>query len=350
MRLTRTLYMCLLLASVGFADQVTLKNGDRLSGSILKDDGKELTMKSEFAGMVTIPWEAVTAVTAPGPLHIGLKDGKTMAGAVSTQPDTGKLEIVPKEGPPVIASRDSVAFIRSPEEQAAYERFHNPRLTDLWNGFFDVGYATSQGNSKTSSFTLGGNANRITSHDKIALRYTSLLSSSNSSGKNLTTANAKRGGVSYDRNFNPRWFVFGSLDLEADEFQSLDLRVVPAGGIGAHVINNEKTVLDLQLGVDADREYFFNSVKRTSGEALFGQELSQKFSSRTSLHEKLIINANLTDTGSYRINFDLSAVTAINKWLSWQLSASDRYLSNPVPGRKTNDVILTTGLRITFAR
>ena len=42
--------------------------------------------------------------------------------------------------------------------------------------------------------------------------------------------------------------------------------------------------------------------------------------------------------------------TKIWKWLSWNVSLSDRYLSNPAPGRKTNDVLYTTGLGITFAR
>ncbi|HTF43854.1 MAG TPA: hypothetical protein VK641_08155, partial [Terriglobales bacterium] len=41
-----------------FADQVTLKNGDRFSGSIEKSDGKTLVMKTEFAGEVTIQFSA----------------------------------------------------------------------------------------------------------------------------------------------------------------------------------------------------------------------------------------------------------------------------------------------------
>lgn len=36
------------------ADQITLKNGDRLSGKIVSGDGKTLLLKSEFAGDVTI--------------------------------------------------------------------------------------------------------------------------------------------------------------------------------------------------------------------------------------------------------------------------------------------------------
>src|SRR5439155_17507479 len=191
------------------------------------------------------------------------------------------------------------------EEQSTYERFHHPRLIDLWAGFLDLGYATSQGNAKTSNFTFSGNASRTTSNDKIAMHYTSLFSRSNASGKNLTTANAKRGGIAYDRNFNPRWFVFGSADLESDEFQSLDLRFVPAGGIGSHLIKSDGTVLDLQIGADADRESFSNGLHRTSGEALLGQEISHKLSKAIFLSEKLGVFSSVTDGGNYRVNFDV---------------------------------------------
>jgi len=349
MRLSSSLYLCLVTAHALLADQVTLKNGDRLSGAILKNDGTKLTMKSELAGDVTIAWAAITAVSAPGPLHVGLKDGKTVVGAVSTQPG-GTLEIATKDAGVVTAAKDSIAFMRTNEEQAAYERFHHPRLIDLWAGFLDLGYATSQGNAKTSNFTFSGNASRTTSNDKIAMHYTSLFSRSNASGKNLTTANAKRGGIAYDRNFSSRWFAFGSADLESDEFQSLDLRFAPAGGIGGHLVKNEKTALNLQAGFDLDRELFSTGLHRTSGEVLLSQELSQKIAKSTSLHEKLGFFSSITDGGNYRINFDTSSVTAIKKWLGWQFTVSDRFLSNPVSGRKKNDVILTTGLRVTFAK
>jgi hypothetical protein len=59
---------------------------------------------------------------------------------------------------------------------------------------------------------------------------------------------------------------------------------------------------------------------------------------------------NLSDTGTYRVNGDLGLSTKIAKWLTWNLALSDRYLSNPAPGRKTNDFLYTTGLGITFAR
>jgi hypothetical protein len=59
---------------------------------------------------------------------------------------------------------------------------------------------------------------------------------------------------------------------------------------------------------------------------------------------------NLSDTGNYRVNFDLAIVTKIRRWISWNVAVGDSYLSNPVPGRKTNDWLYTTGLGVTFGK
>ena len=166
----------------------------------------------------------------------------------------------------------------------------------------------------------------------------------------MRPANAKRGGILYNRNLNPNWFVFASVDLDTDQFQSLDIRFVPAAGLGGHVIKTDATILDLSLGASVNREVFSTGLKRTSGEVLIGQEFTKKFSKATSLQEKLVIYPGVTEVGEYRVNFDTSFATILRRWLSWQVTVSDRLLSNPVAGRKKNDILLTTGLRISFAR
>src|SRR5260370_33241622 len=128
------------LVNAAFADQVTMKNGDRLSGGIVKYDGKNLVFRSELAGPVTIPWDAVTAIDSSAPLNVGLKDGQVIVGAVSTK--DGKLEVTTKETGAVTASRKSIQYIRSKDEQAAYEtetgRVLKSTLMDLWAAFLDL--------------------------------------------------------------------------------------------------------------------------------------------------------------------------------------------------------------------
>jgi len=65
-----------------------------------------------------------------------------------------------------------------------------------------------------------------------------------------------------------------------------------------------------------------------------------------SLKEQLFIFPNLSRGGEYRINFDSSVVAAVTKRIGWQITVSDRYLSNPSGPFKKNDLLLTTGLRI----
>ena len=59
---------------------------------------------------------------------------------------------------------------------------------------------------------------------------------------------------------------------------------------------------------------------------------------------------NLSDGGEYRVAFDTSIIGALTKRLSWQATLSEPYQSNPPLGTKTNDLLLTTGLRFTFGQ
>lgn len=349
----RCILAVLFLTSVVWADQITLNNGDRITGSILRSDTKTLVVKTDKAGEVTVQWDSITAISAPGPLHVGLTDGQTIVGAVETV--GGRYSIATQTAGVVTAAKDAVQFIRNNDEQtriqAELDRLRNPRLVDLWTGFLDLGFAASRGNANTQTLTLNTNATRSTTRDKIAVYYTSIFSSSDfSSGNSRTTANSKRGGVAYNLNLNKKAFVFGSVDLESDQFQSLDLRFVPAGGGGYHAIATTPTQLDLRFGVAGNREFFSTGLNRNSAEILLGENLLHKFNETTSLEQKFTYFANVTNSGAYRLNFDISAVTAIRKWFSWQVTVSDRFLSNPIAGRKQNDVLYSTGVRITFAK
>lgn len=350
--LLRIILLSVCVTACAFGDQIILKNGDRLSGSIVKSDNKTLTLKSEFAGTVEIQWDAITQVTADSPIFVNLSDGQTVAGTVTTT--DARLSIITKDTGVVVADKSKVTGIRNAAEQKAHEaqmeRYRNPRLVDLWAGFVDLGFAQSTGNSITSTITSSANAARITKRDKINTYFTSIYSQNNLAGKASLTANSMRGGIGYSLNVSPKMFAYGSTDLEFDEFQKLDLRFVPAGGFGYHARKTEHTVLDLMGGGSLNREFFSTGLSRTSGEATFGDELSHKiFGGTTTVRQKLAIYPNLTRRGEYRINFDLSQATVLRKWLAWQVSFSNRWISNPLPGRKTNDLIITTGFRITFA-
>lgn len=331
-----------------WSDQITMKNGDRFTGVVVKLDGKNLVFKSDYAGSISVPWDAVAAISSTEPLSITLQDGQRVVGQVATSEN--KFVIQTRDTGTVTAARESVQMVRSQAEQAEADRYLNPRITDLWTGFLDFGYSAARGNSSTNNLNVSATATRATTRDKIEADFTSLYASNGTTGTSVVTANAIRGGVAYSLNLSPRTFAFGSLDLEYDQFQDLDLRFAPAGGFGYHVAKTKTALFDVFGGGSLNREFFSNGLDRTSGEILAGEELTYKLSAITSLHERLSLYPNVSRLGEYRSNFDLSAATTLRKWLAWQVTASDRLLSDPLPGRKRNDFIFTTGLRVTFAK
>ncbi|MFB3922922.1 MAG: YdiY family protein [Terriglobia bacterium] len=335
-----------------YADQVVMKNGDRLTGTVVDSDGKTLTLKSAFAGEVKIQWDAVQEVNSDGPVYVSAKDGGTLVGKVTTA--EGRFVVQTADSGPVTVAKDAVTSVRSKEKQAAYdaeiERLRHPRLLDSWGGVVDTGLAVASGNTETLTYNLSAKAARITARDRISVYGLSLYSRNSTTGKAITTASMVSGGTRYDFNISDKYFAFGQLDLLHDRFQELDLRVAPAGGIGIHAIKTPNTILDLNAGGGLNKEFFTSGLSRTSGEILLGEALSRKLSKTTTLNESFQFFPNLTDTGEFRSVFNLGLVTQLTKVLSWQVTFTNLYLSNPPEGVKTTDVVMTTGLRFTFGK
>jgi putative salt-induced outer membrane protein YdiY len=336
-----------------FADQVVLKNGDRLTGTITKSDDKTLLIKTEFAGDVTVQWPAVQEVTSTQPLHVALSNGKTVVGPVTTT--DGTLAVVTPASGTVNVSKADVTALRSDAEQVDYEKSLHPGLLQGWKGGANVGFAFTAGNSQTSNLALAFTADRKTTHDDISLYANSVYSTNNAPGATpTTTANAIQAGARYARNLNPRLFAYGAADFQTDALQQLNLRSVLGGGLGFHAIKSDTTTLDFLAGPNYTHESYV-TVTNSFLAFTVGEELSHKFGASTIVTEKAYYYPDLSQNlGQYRTAFNLGSVTKISKWLGWQNAFSDIYVTNPpiqpagTPALKKNDIVLTTGLNVTF--
>jgi putative salt-induced outer membrane protein YdiY len=335
-----------------WADQIVMKNGDRVTGSIVVKDAKTLTIKTEHFGVVTLPWDQVSSVTAEKPLTVVLSGGQTVQGSLTTAGE--KLEVASGGTKQTVAPTE-IAAIRDEEQQRAYLRMLNPGWGDLWAISANIGLAGTSGNAKTATFTTPVKATRITNNDKTTAYFNFIRASASVDGVSAATAQAVRGGWAYNRNLRPKLFATGFNDYEYDRFQNLDLRVVLGGGLGYIAWKGENGRLDLVGGGAWNRETFDpirpqQKFTRNSAEAYWGNDFNFKMSSRITFFESYRMFNNLSNTGEFRQNADAGITTALTKWLTWNAAVSDRYLSNPVPGRKKNDFLYTMGLGIVIAR
>jgi putative salt-induced outer membrane protein YdiY len=336
-----------LVLCAAWADQLVMKNGDRVSGNIIKQDGKTITIKTDNFGIVTAPWDQVASLQSDQQVNVVLKDGKALLGTLATS--DGKVEIATKDTKLEVTAGE-VTSIRNADEEKAYERLLKPGWLQLWSGSGSLGWVGTNGNAKTLTFTVAANAARVTSTDKTSVYFNLIKASALVNGTTASTAQAVRGGIAYNHNVSPRLFVNTFNDYEYDRFQNLDLRFVIGGGFGFHAVKGERASLDIVGGTDFNHSSFSAPLTTSSAEAFWGDEYALKLTGSSSLIQSFRMFNNLSEAGAYRVNGDVSVSTKLKRWLTWNLALSNRYLSNPVPGRKTNDWLYTTGLGMTFGR
>jgi len=371
MRRTLFIVVVMLLAGRGMrADQVVLKNGDRLTGKIVSGDGKTLLLKSEFAGDVTIQWDAITNIESSDNINITLKDGTRLTGKVTTQNGKFVVASAPAAATAPVAAKEAIVAVRNDAEQHSFdvqtERTAHPKFQYFWSGTLDTGLALTRGNSETANFTLAAKAIRETPRDKLTVYGDYIFANNNSVPPTVTTANALDAGLRGDLNFRQHLFVFAFADFQTNQLQHLDLRSVFGGGFGYHLIKTANTTFDLFGGISYDRDSFgaYNLTNPTpppvlllvpssvqnSAEAVLGEEFDAKLSKRSALTERFSFYPNFSHTGDFRFQLDSTLSTQISKWLSWHTTLSDRYISYPPAGLKANDLLLSTGLRVIWGK
>ncbi len=336
--------LCLLGSNiVCSAEQVTLKNGDRLTGAIVSMDGKKLVVHTSYAGDVPIDWAEVSQFSSDKPLVITRTDKQVLSGTVATEGQD--VMITTAQGQQKLTLAD-VSAMRSPTDQAAYEKSLHPGMLEGWTGGGSFGFALARGNSETTNLALGFDATRKTAKDAWVVDAASVYSTDEKAS--TTSANSFQGLIRYDHNLTKRLFAYGAFAGGYDELQNLNYRITPNGGLGFHAIASDRTTLDLLGGFGYTRESYTTGLTNNLFTATLGDEFAYKLFKSTSLVQNLYYLPALNNTSIYHITGNFGVATKINGWLTSNLNFNDRYNSAPVLGNKNNDVLFTAGLGFTF--
>ncbi len=353
MQIIRTLLV--LLGAIGAvrADVVLFANGDRVSGQVISADAKTVVIKTPYAGELKIDRSAVSEVRVEAPMYVTLAEGAVIVSKVETAEKNVRL--VQPDGLVKTVAPAEITALRTEAAQKAFEReeerWKHPRFNDFWRGSMTFAIASTSGNARTTTLSTAANAVREAGKNVLALNFSQIYATQSTTEPFGATANRISGSIRADRRANGRLFLYGVNSYDYDRFLSLDLRSVFGGGLGYKAWAGRRGSLELSGGANWNREKFSREegpLIRNSGEAAAGQELTLQLLSRLKLFERAGFFPNLTNRGEYRFNFDANAAVPVMKWLEWTVGVNDRYLSNPLPGKKKNDVAITMGVRVSF--
>jgi putative salt-induced outer membrane protein YdiY len=353
------------LNAVAFGDEIRVKNGDRITGKVAKVTSNSIMIGTEYAGNISVSLASIEGISSDVVFHFELKGGSVASGKITGIPNGSNAVTIENadEGEKQIGIAE-ISAVRSSREQEEYIRHTAPKWTDLWNGNMNLGYTLTTGNTKTRTLAAGANLARETPKDKATMYANYARSTSVSNLIGATKTDVVRGGWRYQYNIPKGFYVFAFTDFEHNNGQFLDLRIAPGTGFGYYIIKNRFVELETFGGASMSYEDFFcksgdltngnercafaNKIIRNSAEGLIGESLVLKLNDKIYFNKRLQIFSNISQGGEYRGTLDSSLNVKLMKWLTWNITASDRYISNPPTGSKNNDLLLTTGFGFTF--
>jgi putative salt-induced outer membrane protein YdiY len=357
--LTRLLLpaLSLFFATSIFASEITLKNGDRVSGKIVEESDAAVVLETDYAGTIKISRTHIkeiadeTAVAVRSSEKEIVTDSASGPSASEAKNESATLEkaktslaAAPKNAAPAPAA---IAPPKAPKRLFGGKYLG---IMEGWEGNANVGFSYNSGNSTNTTMATGLRAVKSGGRDNLTIYARSLWNSNHGTGRMVTTQNAFWGGARYDRDINDRMFSFISYDFERDRPQKLSFRSVAGGGIGRHWIKGEDTQMDVLLGGAWNRTWKTNGENTDTPEMINGVTLKHKFHERMKVQNTFTFYQNITDMSEYRFIFDTTLSTDVTKRVGVFFTVGNRYNNDPFGSSKKNDFLFTTGMKWNFGK
>lgn len=211
------------------ADELLLKNGDRLTGEVIARSGDKLEFKTEFAGIIQINWGAIETVRTTEPMTLTLEDDRIIHSHLVSNRPNDKLLVTEQ------ATDRELLF--DPNQLTSI----NPEPWTLGNGYkfsgrINIAAKYESGNDDTDE--IDADAEALYRRKQHRLRALITYEKDNKDGQ--STKNKWRLRSNYD--YFPsrpwewgirvhKWYYGATAVAEKDQFADLTLRA----GVGPHI-------------------------------------------------------------------------------------------------------------------
>ncbi|GAB4464048.1 MAG: hypothetical protein OHK0029_33550 [Armatimonadaceae bacterium] len=316
-----------LLAPCARADELVLKNGDRLTGTVDSLAAGKLVFKTAKAGTVTVSLREIRSLTTEKPFKLMLQDRTTVTSRLVAA-DNGLVTLT-VEGEARTLPLTQIAVI-------------NPGKF-RWIGGVSAGLTLLSNLINTQTFNVSAEASRKTPTTETSFDAAYLLSRQ----EDVTTENAAFLNGDYLFGKGNRRFGFVNGALRTDRIQRLNLRVILGTGIGYEWLQGGNKDFRTDIGLSYRGEDFEEAAFRNRVAANVGYNFRWKLRPGTTFTHELNFLPTLTDLGDNYLLAQFSLDQALLEQLYFNARVILDRTSRPGPNaaRETSKVILGIGVR-----
>tara|TARA_R110002110_G_scaffold406421_1_gene626479 strand:+ start:316011 stop:317036 length:1026 start_codon:yes stop_codon:yes gene_type:complete len=310
-------------------DIVSLYNGDRITGEIKSLAGGILTLSTDSIGTLKIEWQEVAHLESRFHYSLRLSDGSRHFGTLETSSRPGELLLQTDAGQQSLSGLQVVEL--QPVEDSILDRL------DI---YLSAGYSYTKASSVAQT-TLNTSIAYEDENTRTSFTGRSTLTQTDEENTNSNRLDLSR-RVWTDRSQLYRSFF---ASYETNDELALDYRVAAGAGLGRYFIDNNRSTLTGDTGLQVITENTVDGGEDQNIEWYIAGTFSAWRYNTPELQTDLNLNLypNLTDRGRLRADSDLRIRWEIVSDLFWDITAFGSY-DNQADSDKQYDYGITTGL------
>lgn len=326
------------------ADVVTLSDGSRLVGTVERLGGGKVVLVTKYAGTLEIDAAQVTAIETEQRVNVDMTSGDRLVGKIEWS-NAVEHPVVQTELGGIPITTDKIAAIwpeggKSPEvlaveEQLAKAQKEFEAAQAKWTAIFEASLFDTEGNSEVFRFHGRAEADRKSPKDLLKFYVSGDYSEEN----DKRSTSEVKGGAYYEYLFTERWFGYGSMELEYDEFENLELRTSVNVGAGYYWLKKEHHELKSRAGLGYIHENYMDGSTTSSAQAELGLDYRLDITPWLRFTSSDTWYPTFQSLRDYRLVSDNAFLIPLNGSDAWKLKlgALYEYDSTPQPGFKALD-------------
>jgi putative salt-induced outer membrane protein YdiY len=311
-------------------DEVKLKNGDRLTGTVTSLAGGKLVINTLSEGTVTVDWTQVASVKTSGKIAVKMATGEIVEGKLVEAPE-GRIKV---------ATEGAAAPVEI--EFAKVSKFNEPPTQ--WHGSLNLSAKVTDGNTHNQSFLFAAEATRATENDLFMLRAIFLYGKKNGV---LDERNAY-GLAKYNYEFYKGLYGYLSAEFLSDRFKDLNLNTTVSAGVGYEVFKKDWIDLTTEVGI----AYMNNDFVVAEDEGHIGGRAAARLRVALPLNfefrDNLTVYPNFEHSQDWQARNEATLGTALGGGWSLLGGVITQFDNKPSPGFRKYDDTYFLGLGYTF--
>jgi len=318
----------------GRTDVVTLANGDRITGEVVRLERGRLEFKTDDAGTLRLEWDKLTSVLTGRVVEVGLADGTRYLGSL-VQAAPRAIAISTMSGA-VPLQMQEVTWI-TPIGQSFWRKL---------DGSIDAGFSYTQ-SSGVGQMSL--NSDTVFRRPESHLRLAGSMTLTQTEGEDRDD----RGTVDFAyQNYHwRRWFLLGFARFETNKSLGIALRSQVGAAAGPRLVNSNRAQVSVGAGLDIndERGVDVGSTRNVEAVLLFQGSYFTYDRPTTSLDVRIQYYPSLSDPGRHRLQLDSNVKQELLKDLFVALNVYNSYDNRPPnPSADRNDVGIVASIGWTY--